>query len=282
MPLLRIYAKYPLDDDKNIWFKNIKRTITNNYIRHIIPIDYEKGLIMISYVDSEYADMWNDSIISNNKQVIDRLHTEIKKLFKIDPPEPEYIKYYYWSNGLHVWKPGYDPDKLYNQILKPFDNKLLFICGESYSMYQGWIEGSLETSYDVLEKIELDDISFNRNIKKKEEKKDNSNNINKSYKLYNIYDVIKAKTWVIIELDKKYIYDLSNWIDKHPGGESAIENIIESNKYYINEGSNKKYLIKPIELFKNGAGSEIHKSKDVLNRFFKKENEFVKKVGILI
>ena len=98
VPLLRIYAKYPLDDDGNIWFKNIKRTITNNYIRHIIPIDYEKGLIMISYVDSEYADMWNDSVISNNKQVIDRLHKEIKNLFKIEPPEPEYIKYYYWSN----------------------------------------------------------------------------------------------------------------------------------------------------------------------------------------
>jgi len=283
VPLLRIYAKYPLDDDGNIWFKNIKRTITNNYIRHIIPIDYEKGLIMISYVDSEYADMWNDSVISNNKQVIDRLHKEIKNLFKIEPPEPEYIKYYYWSNGLHVWKPGYDPDKLYNQILKPFDNELLFICGESYSMKQGWIEGSLETSYDILEKVKIEDISFNRNIEKKEEMNNNNNTIShRPNDLYNIYDVIKAKTWVVIELDKKYIYDLSNWIDKHPGGDWAIENIIEANKYYIKEGEDEKYLIKPIELFKNGKGSEIHKSKDVLNRFFKKENEYVKKVGILI
>ena len=282
VPLLRIYAKYPVNDGK-VWFKNIKRTITNNYIRHIIPIDYENGLIMIIYIDSEYAEMWNDSIISNNKSVIDRLHKEIKILFKIEPPEPEYIKYYYWNNGLHVWKPGYNPQKLYKEILKPFKDELIFVCGESFSLQQGWIEGALETTYDVLEKIKLEDISFNRNIKKEEKNKDtNINNIQNINNLYNIYDVIKAKTWVVIELDKKYIYDLSNWIDKHPGGEWAIENIIEANKYYIKEGKDEKYRIKPIELFKNGKGSDIHKSKDVLNRYFKEENEYVKKVGILI
>ena len=38
--LLRIYAQYPI---KNLWFKDIQRTITDNYIRHIIPIDYNTG-----------------------------------------------------------------------------------------------------------------------------------------------------------------------------------------------------------------------------------------------
>ena len=264
---MRIYAKYPTNNGE-VWFKNIKRTITNNYIRHIIPIDYENGLIMISYIDSEYAEMWNDSVITNNKTVINRLHKEIKTLFKIEPPEPEYIKYYYWSNGLHVWKPGYNPQ--------------IFVCGESFSLQQGWIEGALETTYDVLEKVEIEDISFNRNIKKEEEIKDNNINISSSNNLYNIYDVIKKKSWVVIELDKKYIYDLSNWKDKHPGGEWAIDRIIESNKYYIKDGKDEKYPIKPIDLFKKGKGASIHKSKDVLNRYFKKENEYVKKVGILI
>ena len=198
-----------------------------------------------------------------------------------------YIKYYYWSNGLHVWKPGYNPQKIYKEILKPFEDELIFVCGESFSLQQGWIEGALETTYDVLEKIEIEDISFNRNIKKEEETKDNNikdNNINTSgsNNLYNIYDVIKKKSWVVIELDKKYIFDLSNWIDKHPGGEWAIDRIIESNKYYIKDGKDEKYPIKPIDLFKKGKGSSIHKSKDVLNRYFKEENEYVKKVGILI
>ena len=35
----------------------MKRTITDNYIRHIIPIDYNNGLIMISYTDGLLAKM---------------------------------------------------------------------------------------------------------------------------------------------------------------------------------------------------------------------------------
>ena len=56
MKLLRIYIQYPV---KDLWFKNIKRTITDNYIRQIIPINYEEGLIMISYSDNIYAEMWD-------------------------------------------------------------------------------------------------------------------------------------------------------------------------------------------------------------------------------
>tara|TARA_Y100001980_G_C14552646_1_gene337056 strand:+ start:1453 stop:3057 length:1605 start_codon:yes stop_codon:yes gene_type:complete len=276
VPLLRIYAKYPTNNGE-VWFKNIKRTITDNYIRHIIPIDYEKGLIMISYIDSEYAEMWNDSIISNNKSVIERLHKEIKTLFKIEPPEPEYIKYYYWNSGLHVWKPGYSPTKLYEEILKPFEDELIFVCGDSFSLQQGWIEGGLETSYDVLEKLEIKDISFNRNIKKEENNDINISNVKNVNDLYNIYDVIKKKTWIVIELDKKYIYDLTNFIDTYQQTEWDIDKLINSNKYYIKDGKDKKYPIKPIDLFK-----KLYKSKDTLNRYFKEENEYVKKVGILI
>jgi len=66
---------------------------------------------MISYCDSDFANMWNDLIVSNNKNIVDsniihRLHKEIKNLYNINPPEPEFIHYYYWSDGLYVWKPS--------------------------------------------------------------------------------------------------------------------------------------------------------------------------------
>ena len=64
--------------------KNLKRTITDNYIRHIIPIDYDNGLIMISYTDGKYAKMLESvhlngdnflvKVIHKNK-TIDRIHT---------------------------------------------------------------------------------------------------------------------------------------------------------------------------------------------------------------
>jgi protoporphyrinogen oxidase len=284
VPLLRIYAKYPLNSDGEIWFKNINRTITNNYIRHIIPVNYENGLIMISYIDSEYAEMWNDSS-SNSNIITERLHKEIKKLFNIEPPKPEYIKFYYWSNGLHVWKPGFNYHKLYKEIMKPYYEQPVFICGESFSKNQGWIEGCLETSYDVLEQLEIEDISFKRNEVEEENNEENiidNIQINTKNDLYNIYDVIKNKTWIVIELDKKYIFDISNWIENQPNGKWDLEKAIEYNKYYIKDGTDVNYTIKPIQLFKKGNRDSIHKSKDIINKYFKQENEYVKQVGILI
>ena len=46
IPLVRIYAKYPVDKQGHVWFEKIARTVTNNYIRHIIPM-MSQGLIMI-------------------------------------------------------------------------------------------------------------------------------------------------------------------------------------------------------------------------------------------
>ena len=37
---------------------------------------------------------------------------------------------------------------IYVVIIKPSD-KEIYVCGESYSKKQGWIEGCLETAYDV-------------------------------------------------------------------------------------------------------------------------------------
>ena len=55
-PLLRGLCENILKD--NVWFKNINRTITDNYIRHIIPIDPNQ-LIMTSYTDGKLTEYWN-------------------------------------------------------------------------------------------------------------------------------------------------------------------------------------------------------------------------------
>ena len=43
-------------------------------------------------------------------------------------------------------KGKYNYHQLSKQMIKPFKKENLFICGENYSMNQGWIEGALETS----------------------------------------------------------------------------------------------------------------------------------------
>ncbi len=105
VPLIRIYAIYPKDKQGKVWFHNLDRTITDNYIRHIIPIDPESGLIMISYTDGHYAEMWNNISKLGNKQLIEHLHKEIKDVLGKSIPKPTYITPYYWSAGVHMWKP---------------------------------------------------------------------------------------------------------------------------------------------------------------------------------
>ena len=57
--LLRIYAKYPIRQS-GCWFSNLRRMTTNSFLRQIIPIDYQDGLIMISYTDGKDTKIFKD------------------------------------------------------------------------------------------------------------------------------------------------------------------------------------------------------------------------------
>ena len=129
-PLLRTFTIY----DKT-WFKDLPKVVTNETIKYIIPIDYQKGIIMISYTDGAYAKFWKKISDDKEKQVSE-LNRQLKKLFpnrKIEDPKEIYN--YYWEQGASYWKPNYNTDKIKERLLKP--TKLnLFICGDSYSNHQ--------------------------------------------------------------------------------------------------------------------------------------------------
>ena len=44
--------------------------------------------------------------------------------------------------------------------MKPYDDKNIYICGESYSLKQGWIEGALETAFQIIKMIPLDGFNI--------------------------------------------------------------------------------------------------------------------------
>ena len=37
-----------------------------------------------------------------------------EKIFKIEPPEPEFLSTHYWEHGIHLWDTGYDMDEEYD------------------------------------------------------------------------------------------------------------------------------------------------------------------------
>ena len=267
VPLLRIYFKYPTKDNKDIWFKNISRTTTDNYLRQIIPINYDNGLIMISYTDGLSVKLLTALHMRGKDVLVKAIHKEIKDIFSLkkEIPEPEEVFFHLWDNGCHFWKLGSDIQEIYDKMLKPIEGKQLFICGESFSKKQAWMEGALESCYDVLKKMKFKDIE----VKVKKETK---------LKKYKIKEVLKDenKNLIIMEVNgEKRVYDLTDWISQHPGGDK-IFNGIEANKYYEDPD---KYDKKPYDIFMR---NNIHKDKNVFELFFEKKHKLVKHIGFLI
>jgi lysine 2-monooxygenase len=71
-------------------------------------------------------------------------------------PEPYTAAYHDWSEdpygaGWHAWKAGTRFWEIMPKIRKPMNDDDVFICGEAYSINQGWVEGALQTTELMLE-----------------------------------------------------------------------------------------------------------------------------------
>lgn len=154
-PLLRIYAKYPKNKFGEIWFDKLNTITTNNILRQIIPINPSSGLVMISYTDGKDVEPFLTNETKKLKSDIS-LRKIIKKQLNFlfptkDIPEPTFFYAYYWKEGCQYWKKGYNSDIISKKMIHPLDN--IYICGESFSKRQCWMEGALETAQAVIKNI---------------------------------------------------------------------------------------------------------------------------------
>lgn len=287
-PLYRIFAKYPrqkLNDltyntayntpynttnlqmqnnisERRVWFDGMPKISTDLDIKYIIPINYDKGIIMISYTDGKFA----ENMLKLGLQE-EKIKNNLKQLFPLlNIPEPIWIKHYYWKNGAGYWKQKYEFSMKH---IKPFEKQNIYICGENYSDRQAWVEGALRSTQCAIKlfkkqyikkyktnkikntnNLKIDDTSLkikksikyyisrmnlnkkthtlkklihnggsNKYTKKKDKKKDND-------KQFNIDEVKKHNNrndaWIVIN---KKVYNITTWIDKHPGGDIILSGI---------------------------------------------------------
>lgn len=143
--LLRIYAIYPYSD--KVWFHDLPKTVTAGKLRYIIPINPKKGLIMISYTDGPDTDYWR---ALEGDKLRAEIQKEVKALFPDRTiPEPTFLEKYDWPSGCTYWLPGtYDVAEASAAAHNPAEN--VYVCGESVSMQQTWIEGALESAETLL------------------------------------------------------------------------------------------------------------------------------------
>jgi len=243
-PLYRIYARYPLDKKTHkVWFDGIGKIVTNLPIKYVIPINYEKGVIMISYTDSKFAKYWVKQLADGKFE--DTLNKQLKQLFPdIDIPKAKWFKHCPWISGAGYWKKRSDRKIIMPKMIEALgSHRNLYICGENYSSHQAWVEGSLETSDMVLNKIyKYDHLAkqvYKRN--KKTNKKYNNRtkggsiksytkktvkNSNKKIKVFSLEEVAKHNTksdaWIVIN---GKVADITKWIPKHPGGDIIMKGV---------------------------------------------------------
>ena len=152
--LLRIFEIYKKDKNGNVWFHDINKSVSNNELKFIIPINKDNGLIMSSYTEMHDSKYWVKLCNNNFKNFKDKLNNKLSITFNKDVPESTWLKMYYWDMGIGSWKKGVNSDYLSKKILNLLPN--FFICGENYSKHQAWCEGSLDTSLKVINLIECD------------------------------------------------------------------------------------------------------------------------------
>jgi hypothetical protein len=153
--LCRIYSRFSKDSNGKFWFDDLPKFTTNNALRMVIPYDKDSGVIMISYSDGAFADSWwrlyKEKGVGGVDQKIQEL---IQKSTGILIPSPKSTKVFYWKYGVGYWGVGSDSEMVAEQIIRPFLDMDLFVCGENYSCrFQQWMEGALETSSQILEMI---------------------------------------------------------------------------------------------------------------------------------
>jgi monoamine oxidase len=107
----------------------------------------------MSYTDTQDAAYWIRKLKTvGEKKVGEEMLAELRKLIRPTIPPPYFMKAHAWDYGVTYWLPGrYDPAELSKEALRPIPAMPnVHLCGESFSLRQGWMEGALEHAATLL------------------------------------------------------------------------------------------------------------------------------------
>ena len=97
-----------------------------------------------------YADCTADRLVREAQRQLSEVHG-------IDVPEPYAAASKDWTvdpfgGAMSEWNIGARSAAIMDKMTKPVDGFPVYVCGESYSRSQGWVEGALETAELMLKK----------------------------------------------------------------------------------------------------------------------------------
>lgn len=136
------------------------------------------SLIMASYSDEHYVDFW-DPLVNDSKReaeqrnpatqqridfsayaasrrIIDKATLQLQTMHELNqPPKCKLGVVKEWKEAWHFWNVHTKPWEAARKMIRPFTKTNLFVCGEAYSLEQGWVEGALKSAERVLKEMEV-------------------------------------------------------------------------------------------------------------------------------
>lgn len=216
--LNRVYAYFK----DNKW-NNFERMIVDNKLKYLLSIN--KNVVMTSYTEGLDSKYWLNKTI--NGKLEETTMNLMKKTFNEDIENPLIIKNYHWNNALGNWKKNIDFKKLYNKFINPI--KDVFICGDILSLCQDWMEGALQTS--------------NKVIKILKKRKNKTQKAGSSLRKISMIELKKHNkrddAWILIN---NKVYDITKFIDNHPGGDVILKGVGKNSTELFNNVGHPEYV----------------------------------------
>ncbi|NEZ04321.1 FAD-dependent oxidoreductase [Wenzhouxiangella sp. XN201] len=126
-----------------------------------------QALMLASYPDTDAVSFWRaltpDSgrgaeLASDLSPVaLTEIRRELSEMHGVDVPQPtagRFIDWTHWpyGGGWHNWLPGWKSWEVTESMCAPITGLPVHLCGETYSTAQGWVEGALQTTEDMLQR----------------------------------------------------------------------------------------------------------------------------------
>jgi len=220
--LNRVYA-YFKDNDWN----NFERLIVDNKLKYLLSLD--KNVVLTSYTEGSDSKYWlNKTLNGHLEETTIKL---LKKTFDTDIESPLVIKNYHWHNSLGNWKKNVDFKTLYRTFINPIKN--VFICGDVLSLCQDWMEGAIQTSNKVI-----------KLLNRRQRKTQKGGNMVRKITMIELKKHNKRDdAWILLN---NKIYDITKFIDNHPGGDVILKGIGKDATELFNNVGHPEYVKKTI------------------------------------
>jgi ribosomal protein S13 len=147
IPLMKVFLKW--DSDK-LWWRNKGfshgKSTTDLDARMIHYYNDEDLLI---YTTGSYANSLHLMFLDNPASASKYVFSMIQKVHPFPIPEPNYVftLWKYWKDGSNSWSTNTDLNKVVKILPNGrIDNSNIYISGDAYSIYQGWIIGCIESA----------------------------------------------------------------------------------------------------------------------------------------